>query len=75
MRTFRSCLNPLFQSEAKCEATEMEMNFFVVVRLCPQLVVKTKYTDTLMKLLLKAVTILKQIKLIFKRKVLHLASF
>ena len=41
----------------------MEMNFFFLL-LCPQLVVKTKYTDTLIKLLLKAVTILKQIKLI-----------
>ena len=45
-RPFPSCPEPLFQSEAKCEAIDMKMNFIV-----------------------------KQIKLIFTRKVMHLTSF
>ena len=45
-RPFPSCLKPLFQDEAKCEAIGM-----------------------------KTIVILISIKLIFTRKVLHLASF
>ena len=43
---FLRCPKPLFQSEAKCEATDIKMIFFILM----------------------------QIKLIFTRKVLHLAS-
>ena len=45
-RSFPSCPEPLFQSEAKCKTIDMKMNF-----------------------------ILKQIKVILTRKVMHLASF
>ena len=44
-RPFPRCPKPLFQSEAKCEATDIKMIFFILM----------------------------QIKLIFTRKVLHLA--
>ena len=45
-RTFPSCLKPLFQDEAKCEAICMKTIFILI-----------------------------QIKLIFARRVLHIASF